>query len=443
MKKIITTAILFLFAFNFYFLPAYAIVENETTLDKINYAWWQGFGDEYLSDYILRASKNNHDIKTAALKIEQAKINVTATRADQLPSLTVAAAPALAKMPGKTQSEGTFALPIFAQYELDLFGKNWDKTKSAKKLLKSTQYQEIASDISIVSLVGSVYYNIVKLDKLIELQTQLRDDRKIIYDLMKASNEEGIASVSDLVLAEKNYVLSQNDLINLEKSRQQALSSLAVLVGDSPENINDYKRISYDDLMDNFDVPETISSEIIVNRPDYKAIEAQLEAAGIDIRVAKKEFLPKIDILGLLTFIAMSSSGMNWTNSLALLAGSATLPVFTGFRRVANLKFNKNKYEQLGEQYQKTNLNAIQDVNDALYFSKSDKERYINNVHAQNLQNQDFGFANAKYNAGTISKLDLTQREEALIYTKQLTVSSKIDCYLDKIGLYKASGAQI
>ena len=456
MKKILASTLLGTFAFWFILNPACAITDKtdkktkkqqeqlQTIIERVNYDWWQQANDSYLEDYILRAIQNNHDIKTAQLKVEQAQINVTVARSNLMPTVGIGAAPALAKLPNSTKTMGTIALPIFASYELDIFGKNWDKTKSAKKLLKGVEYQRTASEISIISLVGSIYYNIVKLDKVIELQQKITDDRAEIYRLMNISNKEGIASLQDTIHAEKAYIMAQNDLIEYQKARVNTLNSLAVLIGDSPNNIEEYKRISYDDLNSDFVIPNEISSEIIVNRPDYKSLESMLEGAGIDVRVAKKEFLPTIDILGAVAFVATSTARtMDWKNAVSFLGANATLPLFTGFKKVANLKLNKNKYSQILEQYQKTNLTAIQEVNDSLYNFKSDNEKLKNNVKALEMQKNDFKLASLKYQEGVISRLDLLQQKEALLYTEQLIANSKISCYIDKIGLYKATGAKI
>ena len=451
MKKLSALVLLTTFIFCFMINPAFAILEVKskdlpatTILDYINFDWWKKLDDPCLEKYIVTAINNNNDIKTAALKIEQAKLNVLSTRAGQLPVVTAGASPLLLKMPESTKTTGSFAFPILASYELDLFGKNWDKTKSSKKLLEGTIYQAQGSDIAVISMVATVYYNVVMLDKVIEIQEKLTQDREEIYKLMKLSNDEGIVSTSDLIAAEKSFVLAQNDLLDYKKSRENALNALAVLIGDSPNNTKDYQRSSLDELGIDFEIPNEISSDIIVNRPDYKALEKQLEAAGIDVRVAKKEFLPTINILGLLTFIASSSMGsMGWKNSLSLLGASADLPLFTGFVRIANLKLNKNKYEQLLQSYQKTNLTAIQEVNDSLYNLKSDNEKLLNNIKAHDIQQREYDYAESKYMTGVISKLDLLQQKESLLYMKKLLAQSKIDCYIDKISLYKTTGAKI
>ena len=134
---------------------------------------------------------------------------------------------------------------------------------------------------------------------------------------------------------------------------------------------------------------------------------------------------------------------MSFENALALLGGGANLPIFTGGLKKANLKLNKNKYEQILNQYQKTNLVAIQEINDALYNFKVDNDKLINNNIAFNIQQKDYAYSELKYQEGVISKLDLLQQKEALFYMQKLLASSKVDCYMDKISLYNATGAKI
>ena len=449
MKKILAVSLLLTLFAGYSAAPCYAILDKKKTeqisvLDDINFDWWVKLNDSYLEKYIATAINKNHDIKTAGLKLEQANISIMQARAGQLPTLSISASPALAKRPMSTKSEGAFAIPIIASYELDLFGKNWDKTKSAKKNYEAEIYNRQSAEIAIVSMVATVYYNIVKLDKIIEIQETLVNDRKQIYEMTKLSNAEGIASTSDLIVADKSYVMATNDLLDYKKARENSLNALAVLIGESPENKDEFERISADDLGIDFNIPESIPAEVIVNRPDYKAIEKQLEAVGINIRIAKKEFLPTINILGLATFLATSAvTTMDWKSALALGAGNVDLPIFTGFARVANLKMNKNKFEQLSEQFQKTNLVAIQEVNDSLYNLKSDNEKLLNNIKIYEIQQKDFNFVNSKYQKGVISKLDLLQQKEVLSYIEMLALQSKMDCYIDRISLYKTTGAKL
>ena len=190
-----------------------AMKDKQSKIDYINLDWWEDFNDEYLNSYILKAIENNYDLKIATLKVEEARQSVKVQFASELPNLYVGASPAITKMPGARSTEGNFSIPMIASYEIDIFLKNHDKTKSIKKLYEASQLSEKATTIAIASAVGSTYYNIVKADKLIEIQTQIVSDRKQIFELMKLRNEQGITSTSDLVQAEKAYILSETDLV--------------------------------------------------------------------------------------------------------------------------------------------------------------------------------------------------------------------------------------
>ena len=414
--------------------------EKESKLDYINIEWWQGFNDEYLNEYILKAIENNYDLKIATLKVEEARQGVKAQMASELPSVYVGASPAVVKMPGATGTTGNFMIPMIASYEIDIFLKNHDKTKSMRKLYEASQYSEKAAYLSIASAVGSTYYNIVKADKLIELQKQIVSDRKQIFELMKLRNEQGITSTSDLVQSEKAYILADTDLTELEKVRYNLLTTLAVLTGDSPDNIGEFQRISYDELKTKKSVPNEISTEVITSRPDYQAAEKMIEKAGIDVRVAKKEFLPSFNIGGLINFMTATHGGsMGWETALAGAGLMGLLPVFTGGKRIANLNIQKNRYEQILQEYYKTNISAIKEVDDALSDLKHNTTKYEKNLTALDKEKTDFKFANQKYEQGVISKLDLMQKNEVLLSTQKLVVSEDINTYISQISLYKAT----
>lgn len=433
-------------------LPAFALHNkrviqaqaSEYKFNDVNLEWWKNYKDEYLEGYIVKAVNNNNDLKIATLKVEEARQNVKLQFSKELPSAMIGASPAVYKNMGETTSTGMFAIPMVVSYEADIFLKNHDKTKSVKKIYEVSKINEKAAYISIASGVGSTYFNIVRLDKLISIQEEIIANRKQIYDLMNKRNKEGITSTADVVRANKSYVLALTDLSDLKKSREIMLNNLAVLTGESPNNIDEFKRISYDEMMYQKPIPQEISSDVIMQRPDYQAAEKMVQKAGIDVRVARKEFLPTVNILGLLMFNSSSlNNTMNWASSLAALGGGLMLPIFTGGAKMANLRLNKNKYEQIMQSYYKTNLVAIQEVNDSLSSLKLDNEKYLKNVKSRDMQKEDYNYMKKRYEQGVISNLDLIQQKEALLVIDKMVASSKTDCYIDQISLYKATGGKL
>lgn len=406
----------------------------------INFNWWYDFEDELLNDYIMQAIENNYDLKITSSKVEQARQNVKVQFASELPSVTVGASPSVSKMTGETSANWGFMIPIIASYEVDIFLKNRDKTKSVKKIYEAAQLNEHANYLAIVSAVGSTYYNIVKADKLIEIQKKLTEERKEIARLMKLRNDFGISSTSDLVQAEKSFILAESDLIELERQRDLLLTSFAVLLGDSPENIMNYKRISYDEIKNKKIIPDEISTEVITSRPDYKAAEKMIEKAGIDVRVAKKEFLPSFNLGGLLGLMTVKGvTGMPWENALAGAGLFAMLPLFTGGKKIANFKFQKAKYVEMLNEYQKTNIVAIKEVNDALKGLKYTNKKVEKDLYALDKEIIDYNMSKDKFDQGVISKLDLIQKNEILLSTQKLAVSENINLLINHISLYKAT----
>lgn len=453
-KKILSVALIMnLLGFNTVPVMAHVfnkkdkVIKSQVTeyhFKDVNLDWWKNYNDEILEGYIVNAVDNNQDLKIATLKVEEARQNVKVQFSRELPSAYFAPSPTLMKNQGLTSSTGMIALPVLVNYEMDIFLKNHDKTKSAKKSFEASKFNEKAAYIAIASQVGATYFNIVKYDKLISIQEEIIANRKLTYELMKIRNQQGITSTADLVRADKAYVMAVAELSDLKKAREITLNSLAVLIGETPNNINELKRVSYDELVYKKAIPQEISSDIIVQRPDYLAAELMVEKAGLDVKIAKKEFLPSFNILGLLMFSASSPGvGMSWESALAALGGGALWQVFSGGAKFASLRIHKNQYEQVLQKYYKTNLVAIQEVNDSLSSLKLDNEKYLKNVKSLDMQKSDYKFMQQRYNQGVISKLDLLQQKENLLVMNEMVISSKTECYVDQISLYKAVGGKL
>ena len=464
MKKIITTALL-ASMLSMTIMPAIAVTEKSSATPKqfksmvsknkknqqsddykfayVNMNWWGNFNDDLLNSYIEKAILNNYDLKMATINVEEYYQNVKLQFSNELPSATAGFGPGVFKAPGMTKTSSAFGLPVIVQYEADIFLKNHNKTKSVKKLYEGSKLDERAAYISVASAVGSTYFNIVNLDKMISLQEQIVKIRQEIYDLMLARNKEGLTSTADTIKANKALVSGQTDLIELKKNREKMLHQMCVLIGESPENANSIKRNSLDSMNYQLAIPSEIPSEIITQRPDYMKAELMVEKAGIDVKVAKKEFLPSINILGGALFNASDIGSLFTTKNMLLgFGGGLMTPLFQGGSLVANLRLKKATYERILQDYYKTNLTAIQEVNDSLVASRLDKDKMAQTMKQYTLEKSDYKYNEKKYNQGTISKLDLIQYQENLLTIEKLVAQQKVECMTDAISLYKATGSK-
>lgn len=421
-------------------------IKSAQKIDYVNICWWNNFTDPCLKYYIIQAIENNHDAKKASWQVEEYRQNVKYQFGAELPTLSVGSDYVLNHLPDTIKGTKTnlFIVPFLSTYEADVFLKNHDKTKSSKKAYQSSKFQEQSVYISLASDVATTYINILKYDKQICIQQSLVDVKK--EELKREENryKRGVVSIPQLNVVRKDYETAKSNLDEVIKSRDKALNQLAVLTGDSPDNIACIKRGSFDDLEYKATIPCSISSDVIFSRPDVLAAESNLEKANIDVRVARKEFLPRFNIIGLYSFDNIGSGGFGtWSSTVAAFIAGATLDLFKGGQKVATLKINKAKYEQMFEAYRQTDLTAIKEVNDSMLIIKEDTKIDENTNKNLLIQCDNYQRAEKSYKYGTISYTNLLSEDEQLLNMTQSKVNTKAVRLIDYITLYKAVGGKL
>ena len=431
--------------------PVYSS-SSESRLIMININWWDNFTDPYLKDYVCQAISKNHEVKKAALRTEEYRQLIKETMSKEFP--TVMIAPTFARLKSArnqifdietpTLRTNLYAIPLFAKYEADIFLKNHDKTKSAKKAFEAAEYEEKAADITIAVDTATLYVNIIKLDKIINIQEKVNDIRKQIWELTKERYKAGLASVYDVTYTDRLHTQSQIELNDLKRQRSLYLHELAVYIDECPSCCQELKRGKFENLEYTGSIPDCISSEITVMRPDLMKAEADLKKAKIDIRIARKEFLPSVPIIGSTGYNALYLKNLfDWDNIFGLVGVAVMQKLFTGGQLSANLKRKKIIYEQLFEAYKQADLTAIQEINDAMCMIKYDTIKDNDNMKKVRLETSNFNIIRERQKAGITSYLEMIQFQETLLSLEREKDISKAQRLIDYMTLYKAVGAKL
>lgn len=421
-------------------------INPKQKIDYVNICWWDNFTDPCLKYYIIQAIENNHDARKASWKVEEYRQNVKYQFGYELPTLSVGSDYIANHLPDTFAPTKTsiFTVPFYSYYEADVFLKNHDKTKSSKKAYDSSKFQEQSTYISLASDVATTYINIIKFDKQIQIQQEFVNVKFDELSRECKRYDRGVTSVPKLNTTKEGYQTAKSTLDELIKSRDKALDMLAVLIGESPANIASLKRNSWDCFEYKTIIPTEISSDVIFSRPDVLASEADLEKANIDVRVARKEFLPRFNIVGIYALSNLGSSGFGtWNSTVATVFAGAALDLFKGGQKVANLKINKARYEQMFEAYRQTDLNAIKEVNDSLIIIAEDTKTDQNTLTNLQIEQDNNKRACKSYKNGVTSYTDLLQEEEQLLTIEQNQANSKAARLIDYITLYKAVGGKL
>ena len=416
-------------------------------VEELNVDFFTRFNDAYLNCYIQDALNNNHDLKKAEHVVEQYRQQVKYSLGQELPSFSVGASYLGVKVPELDNfqlKDNAFILPFMASYEADFLLKNRDKTRALKKSYEASRFNEKAIYLALLSDVATVYTNILMYDDLIEKQLDILKNQEEILKRSNKKFERGIINSTEINNLKKNVEETKNNLEKLKKERQTLMMQLAVLTGNSSSNIKNMKVGNIENFEYSGKIPEEISSEIIFSRPDVKMAEANLEKARIDVRVAKKEFFPRFNIVGIWAFNTIApGTFFSWESSLAAILAGATQDIFKGGMKVANLKIYKAKYEELFENYNQTNLEAVKEVNTALCIIKHDREIENNTKSELNFELENFNNAQKKISRGVISEPDFLTEENRFINTQTNYTQAKTRRIVNYFTLYKAVGGQL
>ena len=416
-------------------------------IQELNIDFFKNFNDENLNCYIQQALDNNHDLKKAGHVVEQYRQQTKYLLGKELPSLSVSANYLGIKVPELDNfqlKDNAFILPFMASYEADFLLKNRDKTKAVKKSYEAAQFREKSVYLALLTDVATVYTNILQYDDLIEKQTEVLKNQQEILTRSNKKFERGVINSTELNNAKKMVETSKSNLEKLQKERETAMMQLAVLTGNSSSNIADMKVGDLDNFEYSGNIPEEISSDVIFARPDVKMAEANLEKAKIDVRVAKKEFFPRFNIVGVWAFNTIAlGTFFSWESSLAAILAGATQDIFKGGMKIANLKIQKAKYEELFEDYNQTNLDAVKEVNTALCIIKHDRKIEDNTKSELNYETANFQNARKKLSRGVISDPEYLMEENKLINSQTNYTQAKTQRIVNYFTLYKAVGGQL
>lgn len=419
----------------------------------INKAWWDRFNDPILSGYIYKTANDNQDLKVATLKVSEYQALVRESFGKEMPSLGIGGQYGYARTSDNvplgafnipSYSQSSFLFPLTANYELDLWRKNRNKTIRAEKELQAIQYDEKASYIALTSAVASTYFNLIKFDKFVELQQKIVELRKEKLDLNKSLNEYGLAPYQDVIDAEKDLTTAESDYTEYQKQQEILANKLAVITGGSVDDASSLKRASVDDIDLIQNIPTSFPSDVVMKRPDILKSEAELQKARINVKLARRDFLPDINITGQFGFNATTLSKVfKWDSYVASFGVGIAQTLFSGGQRLARLKTKKIQYDEMLQNYQKTILESFQEVNDSMISLKYDTKQNNDYINKVSLEKAHMGLIADQYEQGLVSHLDTLEYRERVLTLEKDQTQSKIACLVDTLSLYKSLGGKL
>ncbi len=404
------------------------------------------FADQRLLQVLDLALANNRDLRTSTLNIQRAQQQYQITQNNQLP--TIGASGSVLRQ--DTLNTGTMTsynvgLGVTA-YELDFWGRVRSLKDNALDTYLATSSARDATQIALVGQVAQAWLNYSFANANLRLADQTLKAQLESYNLNKKRFDVGIDSELPVRQAQISVETARNDVANYKTQIAQAQNLLNLLVGQAvPTSLLPTQRVTR--ITTNNALTAGLPSDLLTNRPDVRAAEYQLSAAGANIAAAKARLFPTISLTGNAGYASTSLSDLFKSGGFVWSIGpSIDLPIFDWGTRQANIKISETDQQIALSDYEKSIQSAFREVNDALAVRQNIGDRLAAQRRLVDATNTTYRLSNARFRAGIDSYLTVldAQRasyaaEQGLLLLEQANMNNQVEVYKTLGGGIKAN----
>ena len=407
------------------------------TANMGNLPWKEVFRDAKLQALIEEGLANNVDMQAAALRVEEAKVMLTAAKLSYLPTINFTPQGTLSSF-DKSKPTQTYQLPVSASWEIDLFGKILNAKRGQKVAYEQSKYSEQAVRSQIICGIANTYYSLLMLDRQVEITTEtaaIYKENVRVMEAMKIAGMTTEAAVAQMRAASHQVEAS---LLDLKRQVRETENSLAVLLAKAPQPID---RSTLDEQVMPEELTAGVPMQLLENRPDVKMAEMTLASAYYTTNSARAAFYPGLNITG--TAGWTNSAGMAVLNPGKLIlnaVASLAQPIFNNGKLIANLKVSKAEEKIAQMNYQQTILEAGKEVGDALFLYDTQNKKLVEDRGQVEQLDKAVIYTKALFQSGDATYLEILTAQQNLLSAQLSEVSDNFQRMQAVINLYSALG---
>lgn len=411
--------------------------------------WWTLFHSQPLNELVDQALKDNPSLESAQAALRIAQEDVKAQQGSYYPSLSANFIPSRNKTATSTITPvantgnpyySLYTTGLSISYVPDVFGLNRRTVESLQAQADMQRYQLEATYLTLSSNIVTAAITEAALRGEIGATEEAIRVVTDALDIMHKQLTLGQIAGADVATQETALAQVQATLPPLQKQLAQQRDLLAALAGRFPSD-GVWEKFTLDDLRLPEDLPVSLPSKLVDQRPDVRAAEEQVHSACAQIGVAVANMLPNITLSGTggsqaLAFGSMFAPGTGWFT----LASTVTQPIFEGGTLLHKTRAARAAYDQAAAQYKSTVITAFQNVADSLRAIQSDAEAVKTAAAAEHAAETTLDITRKQLQAGQISYLSLLTAEGAYYQTLINLVVAKSNRYADTAALFQALG---
>ncbi len=418
---------------------------NQSTAIPVD--WWTAFQSPELNLMVEQALKSSPTLEQATARLKQAQEEVNArTGSTKYPAVTGNASVTeeqlnLAALGVPFPNPSPFTLlngSVAVSYALDVFGANRRAIEGLKAQRDYEAWQLEGARLMLAGNVVAAAIRQAEVRKEIEVTRQLLAVEHKELKITEERERAGGASESDVRSQRTLVAQTEAAIPPLELQLDTIDDQLAALMGLSPAEAK-VAGISLDALHLPEELPLTVPSELVRQRPDIRAAEALLHEASANVGVATANEFPQIVLTGGGGGLGtrFDSGGDVWNVGASLAA-----PIFNGGALQAEKRKAEDAYDEAASAYRATVLESFREVADALYATERDAEALKARSAADGESQGAYGIAAKRYEAGGISEMSLLDAERQELQTALDRENAAASRLTDSATLFEALGGK-
>ncbi|MCZ7657620.1 MAG: efflux transporter outer membrane subunit [Xanthobacteraceae bacterium] len=399
--------------------------------------WWRGFRSAELTRLVERAQTMNLDIAAAVARIEQADAQTRITGAPLLPLIDLDASASRARAGGSER--GTYTAVLNASYEIDFWGKNRAAHRAAGQLAIASRFDRDTVALSTVATVANTYLQILAAQDRLRIARENLANANRVLAVIRERLAAGTATSLDIAQQESVVAQQRAAIPPLEQQVRENAATLAALLGEPPVHV----RVRGGSLF-RLAVPRAapgLPSELLLQRPDIRAAEADLAAAQADVESARAALFPSIQLTGEAGFQSAALKTLFRPEAaIYTVAAGLTQPIFEGGRLLGQLDLQKGRRLELLQVYRRTAINAFADVERALIAMQHLARQESLQQQAVATARRAYEIAQTQLRAGTIDLTTVLNTQRTFFQEQDALALVRLTRLQAAVSLFQALG---
>jgi NodT family efflux transporter outer membrane factor (OMF) lipoprotein len=410
--------------------------------------WWSLFRSKALDELIRMAMDQSPSVTLAEARLREARENRAAQFGAFFPGIDAGAFAGRQKISGASQGRADTSIDAFSifnasvgvSYTLDIFGGLRRQLEALDAQVEYEEYQMEGAYLILTSNIVTTAMITASFRSQTRAIREIIDLQKEQLQLIEKRYDAGAVSFSDVLAQRAQLAQSQASLPVLEKNLSQSSHQLAVLVGKLPGEIQ-LPEFEFASMSLPQELPVSMPSELVRHRPDIKAAEALLHAAGAKIGVATANLYPQITLTGSYGYTSNDISDLFDSRSMVWNFGAGLMqPLFHGGALTAKRRAAIAVYDQAAARYRLTILQSFQNVADVLRALESDATALQAQAAAETAAGESLDLTQKQYQLGAVSYLSLLNAQRQYQEAHILLVQAQAARFADTAALFAAMG---